>query len=194
MCSRSTNSDFFSGFGGPQAITAIEFRTFPGAVPSAFFGSTIVASDIRIQLSTTGRGDEGANQLSTTFADNVGTDVQTVYSGALSLTTAATGNVPNPFDYSIVLQNPFIYDPSLGNLLLDVLLPVTATLTSNGLFGFTTFDQVNTLNDGIYSVLDINSGATATGIGSTAGAITRFVSEAVVAVPEPPAWRCSAPD
>ena len=70
-----------------------------------------------------------------------------------------------------MLQNPFIYDPSLGNLLLDVLLPVTATLTSNGLFGFTTFDQVNTLNDGIYSVLDINSGATATGIGSTAGAI-----------------------
>lgn len=176
-----------SFFGGLQTITAFSFRAFPGAAPSAFFGNVLNISDVNIRLSTTGAGGEGATQASSTFASNIGADVQTVYSGALALSTAATGVGPQPFDYTVTFDTPFAYDPSQGNLLLDVLVPTNATVSGTG-FGFLTFDTVNTLNDGIFSVVEINNGAATTGFLSTAGAITLFSSAAVAPIPEPASW------
>jgi hypothetical protein len=176
-------SQLFSNFAAPRAITGIDLRTFPGIAPSLFFGNAVSVSDIVIRLSTTQRGDEG-NTLSAIFADNVGADDTVVYSGALTLTTAANGNQPvSPFDYSIVFQNPYIYDPSEGNLLLDVNIPSNATLTTAG-FGFLTFDTVNALNDGVYSVVNGDNGDATSGNAGTSGAILRVHSEAA-AVPEP---------
>lgn len=169
----------FSSISGPVTITAISFRPF--TTPSAFAGDTVNLSDSLIRLSTTQQSGEGPNQLGTTFADNVGSDAQTVYSGALTLTTSAAGSAPYPFDYTINLQTPFTYDPAQGNLLLDVLVPSTASVSGSG-FGFATFDTVNTVDDGVFSVVEINNGSATSGQVSTAAAITQF---SYTAVPEP---------
>ncbi|MBL9162466.1 MAG: PEP-CTERM sorting domain-containing protein [Planctomycetaceae bacterium] len=173
------DSSTFAGVSGPVNITAISFRPF--TTPSAFAGNTVSLSDSLIRLSTTQGSGEGANQLQTTFASNVGGNEQTVYSGSLTLTTSASGAAPYPFDYTINLQNPFTYDPAQGNLLLDVQIPATATVSGAG-FGFATFDTANTENDGLFSVVEINSGDAIGGQISTAGAITQFT---YAAVPEP---------
>ena len=181
------SSSFFDGL-GPQLISALQFRPYPGASPSGFFSDTVNVSSILVSLSTTSRLDESGTPLSATFASNIGADVQTVYSGALSLHTAATGSPVRDFDYTISFQTPFLYNPAQGNLLLDVLIPTSATVSGSG-FGFLTFDNVNTLNDGIYSVVEINNGAALSGFVDTSGAITQFVSTSVVpAVPEPQSY------
>jgi hypothetical protein len=178
-------SQLFTNFDGPRLITAIDLRTFPGAAPSLFFGNTVTASNIFINLSTTQFGDEG-NALSTTFVNNIGGDQTEVYSGGLTLTTTANGNTPvSPFDYTITFQTPFLYDPSLGNLLIDVTIPTDATLRG-GILGYNTFDTVNALNDGVYSVFNGGNGDALTGNAGTSAPILRIHSEAVVlAVPEP---------
>src|SRR5262249_52397617 len=105
-------SQLFTNFDGPRMITAIDLRAFPGAAPNFLFGNSVTVSDIHITLSTTQFGDEG-NPLSGTFANNVGGDLTDVFSGALTLTTAANGNTPvSPFDYTITFQTPFLYDPT----------------------------------------------------------------------------------
>lgn len=181
-------SSLFGDFDGPRSITGLDLRTFPGIAPSLFFGNSVTASNVVIRLSTTARGDEG-NPLSTTFATNVGADEAVVFSGRLTLTTAANGSLPvSPFDYSIDFATPFTFDPDLGNLLIDVLVPSDATVAPNVGFGFLTFDTVNALNDGVFSVINLTSGGAAAGTQSTAGPIVRLRSEALpetVAVSEP---------
>jgi hypothetical protein len=79
-----------------------------------------------------------------------------------------------------------MYDPADGNLLLEVTIPSGATVSGQG-FGFLTFDTVNTIDDGIYSVVNISDGGAVSGTLSTAGAITAF-SVSSAAVPEPSTW------
>lgn len=174
-----------SFFFAPISLTSISFRAYPGASAGVFSSNAFSISNLVVRLSTTSRGDETGNTLSSTFASNVGANVTTVYQGALSLATAATGIGPQPFDYTITFQNAFAYNPSMGNLLLDV--NVLGAVSGGG-FGFITFDTVNTLNDGIFSVVDINNGAATTGTLSTAGAISLFGGTLAAAVPEPATW------
>ena len=177
-------SQLFGNFGGARSITGIDLRTFPGAIPSFLFSNTVNVSNLTIRLSTTQRGDEG-NQLSSTFADNIGADVMTVYSGALMLTTTANGNLPtSPFDYSIMFQNPFTYNPLAGNLLIDFLIPSGASVRPGSGLGFLTFDTVNTLDDGVFSVFNGSGGDATSGNAGTSGPILRIRSDDV-AVPEP---------
>ena len=175
-------------FTGPQSISAISFSAYPGAAPSGFFSNTVNVSNITIRAGTSGAsGNDASGQPSATFANNI-SNAQTVYSGALSLTTAATGTGPQPFDYTINFSNSFFYDPTAGSLILDFLIPTSATVSGSG-FGFLTFDTVNSLDDGIFSVVDINDGAATSGTLSTAGAITSFqTASATGAVPEPATW------
>jgi hypothetical protein len=176
-----------SFFPGDELINGFSFRAFPGAAPSLFFGNSVDISDVVIRLSTTATGaNESGSLPSATFADNLESDVTTVFSGALHLTTAATGTGPQPFDYTVSFSQPFMYDPADGNLLLDVTIPSGATVSGPG-FGFLTFDTVNTIDDGIYSVVNISDGGAASGTLSTAGAITAF-SVSSAAVPEPSTW------
>ena len=99
--------------GSPVEITEIRFR------PDIQFGTAFDAtlSNVQINLSTTA---SPANALSTVFAENVGSDDTIVHSGSLHLSSSATGAGPRDFDIIISLQTPFTYDPSQGNLLLDV--------------------------------------------------------------------------
>ncbi len=106
-----------SAFGAtPLLITQIAFR--PDGIGGAAFSSTL--PDIQIDLSTTSAGPDG---LSSTFASNVGPNDTTVYArGPLALSSSDTGPAGGPknFDIIINLTTPFLYDPTLGNLLLDV--------------------------------------------------------------------------
>jgi hypothetical protein len=105
----------FASLSGPKRITQIAFR--PDAYTGNAFSSTIW--DIQINLSTTRAAPDG---MSWTFAENVGPDDTIVFSGPMSLSSADQGPPEGPKDFDIVidLQTPFPYDPSAGNLLLDV--------------------------------------------------------------------------
>jgi len=178
------SSSFFSG---PTTITGVSFRAYPGATPSGFFSNTVSVSNLLVSLgTTTASPNENSGALpSTTFASNI-TGATNVFSGAATLSTAATGSGAQPFDYTVNFSTPYLYNPGSGNLVLDFLIPTGATVSGSG-FGFLTFDTANDLNDGVYSVVNINSGSAATGTLSTAAAITAFHT-AAGAVPEPATW------
>ena len=104
----------FSALSGPELITNIAFR--PATTQGAF---TYTDSSIQFDLST---NSEAVSSLSSTFATNVGSNDQIVYSGALTFTSAGTpgGGAAGPFDAILALQTPFLYDPTQGNLVLDI--------------------------------------------------------------------------
>ena len=103
----------FSNFSAGGFITQVIFR--PDAFAGGAFSTTL--PDIQINLSTTSVPDDG---LSLTFANNIGPDETVVFSGPLPLSSAFSGGIPKDFDIVINLTTPFFYDPSMGNLLLDV--------------------------------------------------------------------------
>jgi hypothetical protein len=103
----------------PFLITSIAFRPEEGSRPSPNNSngrSTIPG--VQFTLSTTAKMP-GA--LSGTFQENVGADAKIVFDGPFTFTTAATGRPGGPTDFDIVVDiHDFLYDPRLGNLLLDV--------------------------------------------------------------------------
>ena len=76
--------------------------------------------DIEIRLSTT---DVGPNEFDIFFEDNFGADEVSVFDGGVTLITQASGPAggPKDFDYFYPFETPYDYDPSLGNLLMDVI-------------------------------------------------------------------------
>ncbi len=122
---------------------------------------------VAITLSSTAIAPDA---LSTTYADNVGADVQTVFSGALTLSSAGDTGFPSdppaPFDIVIPLQSSFAFDASTGkNLLLDVnILTCGATVGGN-------FDAQDTLGDSVSRVFT----STPTVVGhDSLGLVTQF--------------------
>jgi hypothetical protein len=169
-----------SAFGAliqPENITQISFRPDADFAGSSSAFSTTLPS-IQIDLSTT---SVNPDSLSTAFADNVGTDDTAVFKGPLSLSSADTGplNGPRDFDITIDLPNHFRYDPSQGNLLLDV---------RNFGGGITTvFDLQNAPGDSVSRVGTNGLGggtvdSTMADFADTGGLVTQFA----FAVPEPP--------
>jgi hypothetical protein len=79
---------------------------------------TIFLPDLEVHLSTT---DAVPGSLSQKFANNTGPDETLVFSGDLTFATDGTGstNRLNEFDYVVDFQQPFVYDPSQGSLLVD---------------------------------------------------------------------------
>ncbi len=168
-------SSFFSG---AQTLTGLAFRSTPGFRNGADYGNVV------IRLSTTAFGDEQGTPLSSTFADNIGSNVTTVFEGALSFAAAATDG----FDYVVNFTSGFNYDPSAGNLLLDVLIPNGTSVSGPGFF-LASYDVANRFNDGVYSVNSVFDGNATTGFANTAATITQFTgTELAGAVPEPASW------
>ena len=103
----------FSALSGPELITQIAFR--PATNQRAF---THTDSHIQFDFSTNA---EAVSSLSSTFANNVGSNDQVVYNSALTFTsTGAPASGAGPFDIVVKLTNPFLYDPAAGNLVLDI--------------------------------------------------------------------------
>jgi hypothetical protein len=127
----------FASIGSGGLITQIVFR--PDTGTGKRFRATL--PDVQINLSTTSVADDA---LSLTFADNVGADDTVVFSGPLPLQSKNRGSNPKDFDIVINLTTPFFYDPTKGNLLLDV---------RNFGGGMTTFfDSVSASGDGVSRV------------------------------------------
>ena len=105
----------FGGYTAPLAIERISFR------PDSVYGGAFTATlpNIQISLSTTPRT---MAELTDVFAENVGSDETIIVNGALTLSSSFTGPAGGPmdFDIHIDLATPFNYDPSLGNLVMDV--------------------------------------------------------------------------
>jgi hypothetical protein len=161
----------FSALAEPGLITALAFR--PDFEVAVAFSVTL--GDVQINLSTTSAEPDA---LSNTFANNVGLDDAVVFAGPLFLSSAFSGPAEGPKDFDVVieLQHPFLYDPSAGNLLLDV---------RNFTGGISTrLDATEGDSDPI-SRVHTNPGAgavdTPTGFTNTSGLVTRFT------VPEPSA-------
>lgn len=74
-------------------------------------------SDYHLTLSVTSR-----DSLAAIFADNFDEPPTTVYSGAATLSAQTDGprGGPRPFEFVTLLQQPFHYDPTEGNLLLHL--------------------------------------------------------------------------
>lgn len=166
-------SSLFGTFGASEAITTLAFRAKQGAFGS-FIGNSVTVSNIIITLSTTAKSD--VTTLDGVFANNIGANVTTVYSGPLTLTATSPGSTN--IDYVINLQSVFVYAKGLGNLLLDVTIPDSATVSGNGSLGFSQFDTVTDAfpsADGIGSVTG-SSGSAVQGANSTTGVVTKFTT------------------
>jgi hypothetical protein len=178
-------SSEFSAFSGPENITGVAFR--PDGVHAGAFSYTI--SNIQINLSTSSAAPDA---LSSSFAANVGANDTVVFSGSLSLSSAFTGPVGGPKDFDIMIpfQTPFLYDPSLGNLLLDV-RNFTGEIASN-----TDFDahcsgpgnpwpQCTPQPDSISRVYNRFSATNPLASGSDTGGLVAQFNPPAAAIPEP---------
>lgn len=163
-----------SQFVGPGVIriTEIAFR------PDSSFGSSfapVTDHGVRFDLSTTSGAPNG---LSLTFDNNVGSDDTIVFNGDW---TRSSANSPGPgntraFDVLLGFTTPFTYDPSQGNLLLDIRGPSTDVLFPAA------FDAVTAST--VTGKIDASPASSVIGaaVGPGEGLVTRFTFKEV---PEP---------
>ena len=154
----------FGAISGPRRITEVRFR--PNATST--FPAWSAAVTLNLRFSTTQVADD---QLSLTFADNVGLDEAVVYDGPIEYGTAQTGPTPPgpmAFDIVIPLQTPFVYDPSLGNLLMDVRREGTTITTTRFM------DATSVAGDGVCRVYNADVNAPTGSATNTLGLVTQF--------------------
>ena len=133
-----------------------------------------VIPKLQINLSTTSKGPDG---LSTVFSENVGADNRIVVGPKPVYVAVNTPGHPPGFSVFIPFDKPFFYDPSQGNLLVDVLnFEAPGFIDSAGPFA-----GVFKMGDSI-SVVSAHDVAAASGIAGTSGLTTAFVVEPI---PEP---------
>lgn len=106
---------------------ATQFPSYPIVIkelrwrPATSVGGPITNNlpNIQINLSTT---LAHADALDFTYANNIGLDATAVFGGPATIATSfvTLTNGTKAFDVSVPLQMPFLYDPSKGNLLIDV--------------------------------------------------------------------------
>ena len=94
-------------------ISAISFRR--GAGEPTFSTAGI---NVRIDI---GYAATTVASISSTFATNRSSSMVTVFSGLLSLSSSGSGT-PNPFDIVINVSPLFNYNPSQGDLLVDIFM------------------------------------------------------------------------
>ena len=121
-----SNSNRYQELIGPQQfgsgtliINQIAFRAYPGTGPL-----NLTIANLAVYLSTSPlfpNTDNGRTLMSTTFANNVGSDNTLVFSGPKTVNSpGCAGPSPCAFDVVIPLSTPFFYNPALGSLLVDV--------------------------------------------------------------------------
>jgi hypothetical protein len=128
-------------------ITAIGFRLASGQSGQA--PSTINSFDLELSSSNNPIGS-----LSTTYANNIGSNAVTVYNGSLSLPGLTGGAGPNPF-FLITFTTPFTYTG--GNLLMTLVsssddsFAVDANAVGDGLGDTVAFFPVNSTKAEYYN-------------------------------------------
>jgi hypothetical protein len=179
------HSQFTSFAAGGEYITQLAFRVHS---PGIAFSANI--SSLQVNLSTTAKTPDG---LSTTFSNNLGPDDTVVFPAAsvqFSTSVAGPPDGPQAFDLVITFTTPFRYDPTKGNLLVDIR---NASGATHDPANEQEIDAVSTGGDGVsrvYNLGDVTAAqAGPTGGGfqmDTFGAVTRFVSTASAPPATPP--------
>ena len=109
-------SDFAGQLDGRNRMVSMAWR--PDVTVT---GPLSNSSTVQLRMSTTDATPGGA---STTFAHNTGPDETLVFEGPVQFTTqgaASPGGPPHAFDYLFEFnRSTFDYDPSQGNLLVDI--------------------------------------------------------------------------
>jgi len=101
-----------SQFSGPVAITQISFAS---GGPNTGSGGA-ATYNFSLGLSNT---SATPSSFSATYAANRGANFTTVFNGPFTAMLQAN-NTGQTFDFNIILTTPFLYDPSQGNLLVEV--------------------------------------------------------------------------
>jgi len=157
-------------------VTALRYRQDAPSGDNSF--SATLYTSVSVTLSTT---TADSTSMSLTFANNVGPDQQLVFSGNLTLSSAASVASPRPFDIEIPFQNPFTYNG--GNLLVDTVIQGCATPPE----GVTFFDsETNALMPVTRVYIGDWTSATAQYNTVGSGLVTQFQLEtATPAIPVP---------
>ena len=160
----------FEGSGGlqPLWITEIGFKA----------NYSVDLANIEIWFSTTTKGE---TDLSSVFAENLGTDRALAYGGPLHV----VDNDFIPYGFRIQLQTPFLYDPQMGNLLMDVKNYVTATFPQGPGVPLPMMESRDATGDGSASAFSWDVDSPTALVVYNQGLSTLFVVEAV---PEPSAF------
>ncbi|MBD0363943.1 MAG: PTPA-CTERM sorting domain-containing protein [Coleofasciculus sp. C3-bin4] len=149
-----------SSFLEPLNIKQLSFFNtvvFPGT-------ASIQPATYKIRLSTT---DKGVNQLEISPDDNLGADVQAFFEGVLEGPTGAK------FD---IVGNSFLYDPSKGNLLMDIFV---SGLQRSGIPSFLDADTNGLVTSRLYAF-----GSDPATLDKV-GLVTQFTGDPVTPVPTP---------
>ncbi len=158
-----------SAFTGPLSITGIAFRLDEFVSGPQTFSYT----DLSISMST-------ALANTTTFADNIGADVVNVFNQVFNETIVGDGQPVQDFDLVFNFSTAFNYDPTNGDLLLDVFQTTSGpgTIQLDASSNSPAFSRLYNLN--------ANS---LTGIASSTGLVTQFIYDTAppTAVPLPAA-------
>ena len=115
-----------SAFSGPFTITSIGFE-------SSSMGQELLNATISLSTSP-----QTLTTLSNIYSANIGADDSQVFSGMLPVMAIANGS----FDLNIPLMTPFAYDPSAGDLLLDVVVNSNTSPVSKNVFFEATNDAI----------------------------------------------------
>ena len=104
-----------NGVNFPILISQISYRA--NATTTTWTGAT---STLTMDLST---APIDFTTISTTWAANHGNDLTNVYNGPFTIAAgASTAGVPGPFYATVTFSQPFLYDPSLGDLTIDTMI------------------------------------------------------------------------
>jgi len=107
-----------AGISAPIRILRLKWRANDAA--TSWTGGTFAQATIRL---ATAAVDHAA--VTPSFAANVGADLTTVYSGTVAFLpgTGAGIGLPGTIAVDVALTTPFVYDPALGDLAIDVDCP-----------------------------------------------------------------------
>jgi hypothetical protein len=181
-----------SNFTGPVQITGFELRpdsNLCGGLPCGSFSTTL--NQLTVDLATSTMN----NTSDLTYADYLTTNVQTVISGSLAISSSDTGPAggPNAFDIVFPFATPYSYDPSSGNLVLYMQIDDPSSGIPNG----DNFDAAT--GSSVYRIFgaspDIGGGIcgcnfATSGLGDNTGWVVQFDTAPIsTATPEPgTAW------
>jgi hypothetical protein len=132
--------------------------------------SFLVAS-LQVRLSITSKGPD---QLSPTFADNIGPDETLVYGPQRYAPPPPTDGCPGIFDdgHAINLDVPFFYDPAKGHLLMD--LRHAGIDWTGAPLEQSTLDAQTVSGDGVSRVASFLLGTNVTEVVDSTGLVTQF--------------------
>jgi prepilin-type processing-associated H-X9-DG protein len=168
-------SQFSAIANGGGYVTSIGYR-LDGACGQ--FEGQILPS-FQVNLSTTAKGPDA---LSPMFSQNIGPD-DTMVRGPnqLIMVGLCTSSTPQPFNsLFITFGTRFYYNPSAGNLLLDM-RNFGAAGNANVLY----LDGHNVVGDSTSSILAFNVNSTTAQVVNSFGFVTEFTFQPV---PEPSTW------